>query len=55
MHIHTPIITSNDCEGAGELFQVEVSCAPHLGDILVSDTLCLRVCFKFRKSCVDRP
>ncbi|XP_010704471.1 probable asparagine--tRNA ligase, mitochondrial isoform X2 [Meleagris gallopavo] len=22
VHIHTPIITSNDCEGAGELFQV---------------------------------
>ncbi|KAH0625235.1 hypothetical protein JD844_033574 [Phrynosoma platyrhinos] len=22
-HIHTPIITSNDCEGAGEVFQVE--------------------------------
>ncbi|NXS78560.1 SYNM protein, partial [Erpornis zantholeuca] len=26
VHIHTPIITSNDCEGAGELFQIEVSC-----------------------------
>ncbi|XP_016017053.2 probable asparagine--tRNA ligase, mitochondrial isoform X2 [Rousettus aegyptiacus] len=25
VHIHTPIITSNDCEGAGELFQVEHS------------------------------
>lgn len=25
MQIHTPIITSNDCEGAGELFEVEVS------------------------------
>ncbi|XP_071412942.1 asparaginyl-tRNA synthetase isoform X1 [Pithys albifrons albifrons] len=25
MHIHTPIITSNDCEGAGELFQIEAS------------------------------
>lgn len=24
VQIHTPIITSNDCEGAGELFQVEV-------------------------------
>ncbi|XP_019742894.1 asparaginyl-tRNA synthetase isoform X2 [Hippocampus comes] len=24
-HIHTPIITSNDCEGAGELFQIENS------------------------------
>ncbi|XP_072257541.1 asparaginyl-tRNA synthetase [Pyxicephalus adspersus] len=23
VHIHTPIITSNDCEGAGELFQVQ--------------------------------
>nr|XP_020827949.1 probable asparagine--tRNA ligase, mitochondrial isoform X3 [Phascolarctos cinereus] len=25
LHIHTPVITSNDCEGAGELFQVEPS------------------------------
>ncbi|XP_056139088.1 probable asparagine--tRNA ligase, mitochondrial [Lampris incognitus] len=25
MQIHTPVITSNDCEGAGELFQVEPS------------------------------
>ncbi|NWY00774.1 SYNM protein, partial [Nothoprocta ornata] len=25
VHIHTPIITSNDCEGAGELFKVETS------------------------------
>lgn len=25
LQIHTPIITSNDCEGAGELFEVEVS------------------------------
>ncbi|NXD12954.1 SYNM protein, partial [Nothocercus nigrocapillus] len=25
MHIHTPIITSNDCEGAGELFKIETS------------------------------
>ncbi|XP_051843172.1 probable asparagine--tRNA ligase, mitochondrial isoform X2 [Antechinus flavipes] len=25
IHIHTPVITSNDCEGAGELFQVEPS------------------------------
>ncbi|XP_047450226.1 probable asparagine--tRNA ligase, mitochondrial [Mugil cephalus] len=25
VQIHTPIITSNDCEGAGELFQVEPS------------------------------
>eukprot|EP00079_Xenopus_tropicalis_P011066 XP_002936592.2 PREDICTED: probable asparagine--tRNA ligase, mitochondrial isoform X1 [Xenopus tropicalis] len=24
-HIHTPIITSNDCEGAGELFKVEAA------------------------------
>ncbi|NXJ58928.1 SYNM protein, partial [Rostratula benghalensis] len=24
VHIHTPIITSNDCEGAGELFHIEV-------------------------------
>ncbi|NXG61527.1 SYNM protein, partial [Hemiprocne comata] len=27
VHIHTPIITSNDCEGAGELFQIEVGWA----------------------------
>ncbi|XP_008564345.1 PREDICTED: probable asparagine--tRNA ligase, mitochondrial isoform X3 [Galeopterus variegatus] len=25
VNIHTPVITSNDCEGAGELFQVESS------------------------------
>ncbi|XP_048840241.1 probable asparagine--tRNA ligase, mitochondrial isoform X2 [Brienomyrus brachyistius] len=25
LHVHTPIITSNDCEGAGELFKVEPS------------------------------
>ncbi|KAM6439450.1 asparaginyl-tRNA synthetase [Rhynochetos jubatus] len=25
IHIHTPIITSNDCEGAGELFQIETA------------------------------
>ncbi|XP_064024951.1 asparaginyl-tRNA synthetase isoform X2 [Pogoniulus pusillus] len=25
VHIHTPIITSNDCEGAGELFHIETS------------------------------
>ncbi|XP_025058339.1 probable asparagine--tRNA ligase, mitochondrial isoform X2 [Alligator sinensis] len=24
VHIHTPVITSNDCEGGGELFQIEV-------------------------------
>ncbi|XP_072309254.1 asparaginyl-tRNA synthetase [Eucyclogobius newberryi] len=26
LQIHTPVITSNDCEGAGELFQVEATC-----------------------------
>ncbi|XP_053313877.1 probable asparagine--tRNA ligase, mitochondrial [Spea bombifrons] len=25
LHIHTPVITSNDCEGAGELFKVEAT------------------------------
>lgn len=29
IQIHTPVITSNDCEGAGELFQVEVSLFKH--------------------------
>ncbi|KAL6471283.1 hypothetical protein MHYP_G00199330 [Metynnis hypsauchen] len=29
VQIHTPIITSNDCEGAGELFQVEPSGNEH--------------------------
>ncbi|XP_061828153.1 asparaginyl-tRNA synthetase isoform X1 [Nerophis lumbriciformis] len=26
LHVHTPVITSNDCEGAGELFQIQPSC-----------------------------
>ena len=25
IQVHTPVLTSNDCEGAGELFQVFVS------------------------------
>ncbi|XP_066444345.1 asparaginyl-tRNA synthetase [Eleutherodactylus coqui] len=32
IHIHTPIITSNDCEGAGELFQVEAANRDQKGD-----------------------
>ncbi|XP_008424626.1 asparaginyl-tRNA synthetase isoform X2 [Poecilia reticulata] len=32
VQIHTPIITSNDCEGAGELFQVEPSGPAMVGD-----------------------
>ncbi|XP_017552274.2 probable asparagine--tRNA ligase, mitochondrial [Pygocentrus nattereri] len=32
VQIHTPIITSNDCEGAGELFQVEPSGNEHSSD-----------------------
>ena len=25
IHVHTPVITSSDCEGAGELFEIRVS------------------------------
>ena len=25
LHVHTPILTSSDCEGAGDLFEVKVS------------------------------
>ncbi|KAG9265028.1 putative asparagine-tRNA ligase, mitochondrial [Astyanax mexicanus] len=32
VQIHTPIITSNDCEGAGELFQVEPAGNEHSSD-----------------------
>jgi asparaginyl-tRNA synthetase len=31
LHVHTPILTSNDCEGAGELFAVD--CAPSGGGV----------------------
>ena len=24
LHVHTPILTSSDCEGAGDLFEVKV-------------------------------
>ncbi|XP_037533821.1 probable asparagine--tRNA ligase, mitochondrial [Nematolebias whitei] len=33
VQIHTPIITSNDCEGAGELFRVEPSGPEFVGDV----------------------
>ncbi|KAA0702335.1 putative asparagine--tRNA ligase, mitochondrial [Triplophysa tibetana] len=32
VHIHTPTITSNDCEGAGELFQVEPAGGKNVSD-----------------------
>ncbi|XP_018591824.2 asparaginyl-tRNA synthetase [Scleropages formosus] len=32
VHIHTPIITSNDCEGAGEIFHVEHEGRGNKGD-----------------------
>lgn len=32
VQIHTPVITSNDCEGAGELFYVEASCPQNADD-----------------------
>ncbi|NWS98690.1 SYNM protein, partial [Mionectes macconnelli] len=32
IHIHTPIITSNDCEGAGELFHIGVSWVRELAE-----------------------
>lgn len=33
VQIHTPVITSNDCEGAGELFQVEPSRPQDSGEV----------------------
>ena len=28
IQVHTPVLTSNDCEGAGEVFTVTPPCAP---------------------------
>ena len=33
--IHTPILTSNDCEGAGEVFKVEV-----ISDFVIGIAIC---------------
>lgn len=33
IHIHTPILTSNDCEGAGEVFTVRPECDKTLKDM----------------------
>ena len=32
VHIHTPIITSSDCEGAGEVFSVQPASTPQIKD-----------------------
>ncbi|EFJ20082.1 hypothetical protein SELMODRAFT_418417 [Selaginella moellendorffii] len=38
IHVHTPIITTSDCEGAGEMFQVTTLLAPEKREHLVAPT-----------------
>ncbi|OXB78072.1 UNVERIFIED_CONTAM: hypothetical protein H355_013621 [Colinus virginianus] len=40
VHIHTPIITSNDCEGAGELFQIEDNGFVHIHTPIITSNDC---------------
>lgn len=40
LQVHTPILTSNDCEGAGEMFRIakESTCSPAAYEALAAAT-----------------